>query len=169
MKLAVIGTEGKSRRSVVRRGQSSGYDVIDCDSHMPNFLKLQFIDNEIKEIIKRADAVLLLLHEELNLFDRVTAKYLAQLIPAMQEQNIRRFILFSAVDFSLDYSFTNSHSSLEYIRNSKIDWTVIGHNKPALKDSKFHSNIAKLLVSEVTDNSNLNSIVLLPHTKQQLS
>lgn len=167
MKLAIIGKEGSPKRAVVRHTKKVGFEVATSDLSSPHNLLNPIHEMDIGKAFSNTDAVLLMLHDELQWFDAIAVKYLSHIIQAMHMNGIKRLILSTELHPNIHMTKAQSDSMrdscLSVMRKSMLDWTIIGYPKQETKsDVLRHDKMAKMIINEITESKNLSSIVMLP-------
>ncbi len=183
MKLAVFGNEGKTTRAVISHGKKQGYQII-----APNKISLgtgniafEVSDAVLKNTIKKADAVLCILHEGHKLLDESSHKVVKRLVDAMIAGSSRRLVLFSFMSedhakqmFMQRKSFTSqvkalfkhevhqAKSAFDVLKSSGLDWTVLGWPQ----DGSMPKNLGKHMINQLTDVSNLQRVYMLPGSSE---
>lgn len=160
MRLAVIGENGDIARAIAKHGKKLGYDVE--PAHDPAGKPVQLMDALYSDLVRHADAVLLVLHDEMHMFDKAAAKLVTQVVSSMRDHRKRRLVMTSNVHSKKsDTTTDSSNSCVGIMRDSGLDWTIIGHH-PLTNEQRKHDQIAKAAVGQITESRHIGSIVMLP-------
>ena len=160
MRLAIIGENGDITRAVAKHGTKLGYEV--KSAHDPASKPAQLMDALYSDLVRHADAVLLVLHDEMHVFDKAAAKLVSLVVTSMRDHGKHRLVMTSNVHSKKsDATSDSSDSCVSIMRDSGLDWTIIGHH-PLTNEQRKHDQIAKAALGQITESRHIGSIVILP-------
>lgn len=200
MRLAVFGETDRTTRSLVSRALHAGYtvDVLansNTDMRPRNNLNVTkgsaSRTQDVRKIIRRADAALCLLQNPRDALDTKTRTVIQNIVESMQEYGTRRLVIFSCIHDTDDVSQVMSASMLKrmlahfftphveernvaaLLQQTMIDWTIVGHPPLVttlhddIAESKsdpeaFRKLLASHMISQITDVAYVRSTIMIP-------